>query len=195
MEVAENLKMAGLSVSLVEGMEISRVGLAEKFAKGTIRISLGKSEGWTIDTFMEKHDSQPYNPDIANVFYRAGYIEHWGRGIEKICDACKELVSDMPIFELRGHGLRVYFKALQSALIDQPKTLKQHDVGNDVGKDVGLADRILELIEAEPDITILGMSRKIGVTTRTVEREMRKLRESNHVVRVGGRKYGHWEVK
>ena len=37
------------------------------------------SEGWTIDNFMEKHESQPYNPDIADVFYRAGYIEHWGR--------------------------------------------------------------------------------------------------------------------
>ena len=33
-------------------------------------------EGWTIDTLMETHDSRPYNPDIANVFYRAGYIEH-----------------------------------------------------------------------------------------------------------------------
>lgn len=48
-------------------------------------------EGWTVDTFMEPHNSRPYNPDIANVFYRAGYIEHWGRGIQKICDACKEL--------------------------------------------------------------------------------------------------------
>ena len=46
-------------------------------------------EGWTVDTFMEPHDSKPYNPDIANVFYRAGYIEHWGRGIQKICDPCE----------------------------------------------------------------------------------------------------------
>ena len=33
-------------------------------------------EGWTVQTFMEMHESKPYNPDIANVFYRAGYIEH-----------------------------------------------------------------------------------------------------------------------
>ena len=37
-------------------------------------------EGWTVDTLMEPHDSIPYNPDIANVFYRAGFIENWGRG-------------------------------------------------------------------------------------------------------------------
>ena len=35
-------------------------------------------EGWTVETLMAPHDSVPYNPDIANVFYRAGYIEHWG---------------------------------------------------------------------------------------------------------------------
>ena len=48
-------------------------------------------EGWTVDTLMEPHDSVPYNPDIANVFYRAGFIENWGRGIETICSACKVL--------------------------------------------------------------------------------------------------------
>ena len=52
------------------------------------------------------------NPDIANVFYRAGYIEHWGRGIQKICDACKELGAELPRYELIGRGRRVHFKAL-----------------------------------------------------------------------------------
>lgn len=54
---------------------------------------------------MEPHDSRPYNPDMASVFYRAGYIEHWGRGIQKICDAYEELGADLPVFELRGNGL------------------------------------------------------------------------------------------
>ena len=30
-------------------------------------------EGWTAETLMQPHDSIPYNPDIANVFYRAGF--------------------------------------------------------------------------------------------------------------------------
>ena len=78
-------------------------------------------EGWTVETLLEPHDSIPYNPDIANVFYRAGYIEHWGRGIEKIFDECKALGAEQPYYELLGHGLRVFFKALESALIDRPK--------------------------------------------------------------------------
>lgn len=94
------------------------------------------------------------------------------------------------MFGLRGHGLRVYFKALQSALIEQPKTPNRHNVG----KNVSLADRILELIKARPGITMSGIAEKMGVTTRMVEREMKKLREDGCVVRVGGKRYGHWEI-
>jgi len=31
--------------------------------------------GWTVETLLGSHTSKPYNPDIARVFYRAGYIE------------------------------------------------------------------------------------------------------------------------
>ncbi len=52
--------------------------------------------GWTAKTLLGSHTSKPYNPDIARVFYRAGYIESWGRGIQKICDACKKLGAEEP---------------------------------------------------------------------------------------------------
>lgn len=34
----------------------------------------------------------------------------------------------------------------------------------------------------------------MGVTARRVERVMKKLREDGRVVRVGGKRYGYWEV-
>lgn len=151
-------------------------------------------EGWTAETLMQPHDSIPYNPDIANVFYRAGYIETWGQGIKKICDECIALGAELPKYEIIGTGLRVYFPALKSALIDQPNTPNRQDVGKDVGIDVGLADKIIELITDEPSITIPAMAEKIGVTTRTVEREIKKLREAGKITRTGGKRYGRWEV-
>lgn len=39
-------------------------------------------ENWTIENLMSKHASKPFNPNIAHVFYLAGFIESWGRGIE-----------------------------------------------------------------------------------------------------------------
>lgn len=53
---------------------------------------------WTAETLMQKHRSLPHNLDIANTFFRAGFIESWGRGVEKICRLCKEYgISDLNI--------------------------------------------------------------------------------------------------
>lgn len=152
-------------------------------------------DGWTAETLMQPHDSIPYNPDIANVFYRAGYIETWGQGIQKICDECTALGAELPKYEIIGTGLRVYFPALKSALIDQPKTPNRQGVGKDVGLEVGLAEKIIDLILEDPEIKMSEMAEKLEVTTRTIEREMKKLRESGRVIRVGGKRYGHWEVR
>ena len=81
-------------------------------------------ESWTVETLMKPHDSIPYNPDIANVFYRAGYIEHWGRGIEKICDACREIGADIPRYELLGNSLRINFSALSGEFEENSKAPK-----------------------------------------------------------------------
>lgn len=152
-------------------------------------------EGWTVETLMQPHDSIPYNPDIANVFYRAGYIETWGQGIKKICDECMALGADLPRYEIVGTGIRVYFPALKSALIEEPKTPNRQDVGKDVGLEVSLAEMIIALISEKSDVTMAEMAERLGVTTRTIERQMKKLRESERVLRVGGKRYGHWEVK
>ncbi len=46
-------------------------------------------DDWTVDTLLSSHGSQPYNPSIANTFFRAGEIEAWGRCIESIITACR----------------------------------------------------------------------------------------------------------
>ena len=53
----------------------------------------------------------------------------------------------------------------------------------------------MNLILKDSEIKMTEMAEKLEVTTRTIEREMKKLRESGRVVRVGGKRYGYWEVK
>lgn len=84
-------------------------------------------EGWTVDTLMQAHTSIPYNLTLANVFFRAGYIEHWGRGIEKICEACKVIGADNPVYEKVGNTLSVHFKALQNAIVNDSKVPNSQD--------------------------------------------------------------------
>ena len=157
-------------------------------------------EGWTVDTLMEPHDSVPYNPDIANVFYRAGYIERWGRGIETICDACRELGAEMPVYELRGNGLRVRFAALQSALVDNIQK-GQHDtdrvpenVTKDVPKLTEKEKRILALIADDRTITTYRMALMLGISRKTVQRTVDKLKNSGLLSRMGSPRNGYWEI-
>jgi len=147
-------------------------------------------EGWTIETLMEPHDSIPYNPDIANVFYRAGYIETWGRGIQKICDACRELGTDMPQYELQGNGIRVHFIALKNALIEDLKVLKVQcePLGN------LLENKILEEIRKKPRVTYDELVIDLAVSRSSVKRAMRNLVANGRIERIGGKRYGHWQI-
>ena len=40
-------------------------------------------DDWTVDDLMGSHCSRPYNPLIANTFFRAGSIEAWGEVLRK----------------------------------------------------------------------------------------------------------------
>ena len=152
-------------------------------------------EGWTAETLMQPHDSIPYNPDIANVFFRAGYIETWGQGIQKICDECIALGAELPRYEILGTGIRVYFPALRSALIDQPKVPKGHSAKTDGTLDDTMALKIIEIIRSKPDITLDQLSAEAGIARRTLVRYMSALKETGPIERVGGKRYGHWEIR
>jgi len=64
---------------------------------------------WDIEKLMSKHASEPYNPDVANAFFRAGLIESWGRGIERILEACHEAETPEPLIRVEASGLWLEF--------------------------------------------------------------------------------------
>jgi len=67
-------------------------------------------ENWTIKNLLSKHSSRPYNPDIANAFFRGGYVEAWGRGIDKITGQCVEAGLPAPKFSPEGSDFWVIFR-------------------------------------------------------------------------------------
>ena len=136
----------------------------------TISNSCILPEGWTVDTLMEQHESKPYNPDIARVFYRAGFIENWGQGIQKICDECKGIGAELPVYELTGTTLRIRFKALESALIDQPKAPKHQNTDKHGALDDAIVLKIIEILKEKPDISQEALGENMGVTRRVVQK-------------------------
>ena len=54
--------------------------------------------GITPDDLSREHDSIQRNPIIAEVFYRAGLIEKWGRGTNRVIAQCREAGIAPPEF-------------------------------------------------------------------------------------------------
>ncbi len=141
-------------------------------------------ENWTISQLKEKHPSKPFNPVIANVFFRAGLIEAWGRGIFKIIHACRVSNSPEPVFKCDFSG---FFAELFAQKIKTP--------GEKLGEKLG-ENRlgIIKLMQANQQISIAELSRLIGISTTSIERNIKYLKEKEIIKRVGGAKGGHWEV-
>lgn len=144
--------------------------------------------GWTAETLMQRHRSKPYNPSIANAFFRAGYVESWGRGIQKICESCRDHGTAQPEYFIHNEDIMVKLSAISQEEIKKV-LIRQHG-----GLNGGLENEIIQTLTEEPGITQKKMSEKLNTPVRTIQRALKKLREEGFVERVGGKKYGYWEI-
>lgn len=67
-------------------------------------------ENLPVEEIYKKHSSIPFNPKIADVFYKAGDIESWGRGFDKIMEVCKEEKAPYPVIDAKARGVMVLCK-------------------------------------------------------------------------------------
>lgn len=66
--------------------------------------------GLTPEELYEPHESLPWNPLIARVFYRRGIIESWGRGTIKMAELAQRAGLPRPDFEESGGCVTVRFR-------------------------------------------------------------------------------------
>jgi len=65
--------------------------------------------GINIDDLKRKHISKPRNTLIADIFYKAGFIEAWGRGTNNIIEEFKKHKLPEPSFSEKFDGFEVEF--------------------------------------------------------------------------------------
>ena len=162
----------------------------------------------SVEQLKAAHPSIPRNPLIADACYLAGYIDTWGRGIQKIISVCREYGLGEPQFEDVFGGLRVTLtghpKDTQEALAEirsehasktasskTPEKTPEKTLGKTLGKTPG---KILQLLLDNPEITIPEIAHAIDKSSSAVERALRKLRTDGHVKRIGPAKGGSWQV-
>jgi ATP-dependent DNA helicase RecG len=157
-------------------------------------------QDWTLERLLGKHLSTPYNPLIANAFFRAGYIEAWGRGIEKIHRECWEHDIPPPVFDYGMSGLMLTFRANPQHLITAwGEQEAKRRMGEKVGEKVGEAltnnqRQILTLLRDNPRMAAREVVQRIGISSRKVEENIAKLKALTLLKRIGPAKGGYWQV-
>ncbi len=144
----------------------------------------------TEDKFINKNQSDPCNPLIAGTFYRAGYIESWGRGITKILDGCINYGCPTPEYIVSPTHVKLKLFGLkqEEIFIDiQPTVKKLPDdlilILNEIIKNPSISSRELENIT---NINRSTLQRRIdslvemGVIQKTGSSQKRKYIVLNH---------------
>ena len=144
---------------------------------------------------MGKHRSRPYNPLIANTFFRAGFIEAWGRGIEKICSACEKDGVPQPVYTINPGDIMIEFTAPEDRII-RSVTRKVTD-----GVTEKVTDRldeksiqILALISEDPAYTSTAIAEKLSISRKTVSQRLKEMKEKDIIERIGSDRKGYWKI-
>lgn len=153
-------------------------------------------DDWTVHDLMGTHRSRPYNPLIANTFFRAGFIEAWGRGIEKIKDSCAEAGNPMPKYVVKKEDIMVTFKSLISHIPqDTTQAVTQGTTQADINAiENSIPMRILKVIRDNPTLSQSQIAEILGEKHDTIKYHMRKMRLSGTIKRVGSSQKGKWIV-
>ncbi|MBP5241822.1 MAG: putative DNA binding domain-containing protein [Bacteroidales bacterium] len=146
--------------------------------------------GYTPATLLTTHSSRPRNKNIANVFFKAGFIDAWGRGYKKIREGFEQVGLPMPTIETVDGGVKVTFKRNNYGFtkIDSENVEK---MWRKCGENV---EKIVKIIEEEPSITAKQIAERLGMSQRWAEDQMKKMKAQGIIRRVGPDRGGHWEI-
>ena len=91
--------------------------------------------------------------------------------------------------------LREIYKTLKA---HQGEELPESDIDpieKEFGIKFGINDkRLLLMLHSNPSSTASDIAERIGVSQRAVEKQIKKLKDSGIITRVGSRKAGHWII-
>ena len=143
-------------------------------------------ENWTLENLMSKHASSPYNPNIAHVFYLAGFIESWGRGIEKICSACEKDGVPQPEYIINPGDIMIKFTAPEDRVIRVTEKVTDEVTDKE--------QAVLNLLAEDPGYSMPQLAKRLGVSRKTVVERLKKLKEAGFLERVGSDRKGYWKL-
>lgn len=143
---------------------------------------------WTMESLLQRHQSRPYNPKIARAFFRAGYIESWGRGIQKIFEVCNEYGALQPEYVVHSEDIMLKLAAVS---ITDKHVLKL----DSKAENTALKMKIVEYLQNQPTATQKELQEALNETRTHIQKIVKELVGEGKIERKGGKRFGYWEVK
>ena len=115
-------------------------------------------------------------------------VENVGSGIKRIKEALAADKLPEPVLDVDENWFSIVFPRIDRSFtptVTQKGSLKTSEK---------TSEKILRLVEANNLITISELSLALGISTRSIERNIEKLQSLNRIMRVGPDKGGHWQV-
>ena len=164
----------------------------------------GLYNGLTYEEVMNGH-SKIRNKGIANIFSQMGLVEAWGSGIKRILNAAEEYGLPKPRFQEFDNMFRVeLFRNLfpmmeESRDIGETSEKHRRNIGEVSGieQQIELNDtqkKIIKLLLEDNQLSAIKLADRIGIASRNIESNIKKLKELGILIRHGSPKNGYWEV-
>ena len=145
---------------------------------------------------IEEVPSIRRNPTIADVFHRLDFVERKGSGLKKIHIETSHLhgyTDDYaPRFVSTPSAFHVILKNMNYSSHSQKDI---ENVSMDVPMENQRLNTLLESIRENPTLTRVALAQMMCVTEKTIQRDLEILKKSGTIKRVGGNRYGRWEVQ
>ena len=152
----------------------------------------------TPENIEDVHASYPRNKNLDFVFYKAGFIESWGRGWKKICDGFVSAGLPKPTIESKQGGVLVTFQRNNVNLSNQNPIDAQNVAVNVVEELTERQQNIIRLIEdcvaQNVAVNTKYLSEKLNVNRKTIQRDMAHLQERKLIQWIGPDKTGQWKI-
>ena len=136
------------------------------------------------------------NEAIAQAFQYMKIIEGWGTGLPRLFRQCKEMDLPKPRFEEFDDGIKVTIYRGNGAKIHDTNGINgTNGTINDTDDTLTETDqKIIQLLLEDEKITQKRLAEILGISLRTIKRNMMGLQESGTIERVGSNKAGYWKV-
>ena len=144
-----------------------------------------------LKELMETDVSLPRNPVLAKLFRSVKLAESAGFGFDKIMLGWKEYnTKQPPLFNPSFDYTILTFYLLKT---ENPNTYQSKEKSKEKSREKS-KEKILKLIMKNSRITIKELSDKIGLSVAGIEKNIKILKESGLLRRVGPDKGGYWEI-